>query len=156
MKPYNRYNNSYSNKNRYQNNNYNRHDSEDESDYVYTRAEVEKNLILCNRIDFSYKKFEVYKAYVVFSDDPNSFKSRPIIVVRDNGDTVTCLKCTSKRYRTDNYWEKCPVEDWIYAGFTKPSYIILKEKLEINKRFIFKRIGKLKSEDIQNLQEIGL
>ena len=152
MGSYSKYNKNYSN-NRYQNN---KHYKDDDSDYEYTKAEVERNLILCNRLDFNYKKYEVYKAYVAFTDNEDIFKSRPIIVVRDNGDSVTCLKCTSKRYDTDSYWEKCPIEDWVHSGFSKPSYVILTHTIEINKKYIFKRLGKLSSEDIDNIREIGL
>ena len=65
MGSYSKYNKNYSN-NKYQNN---KHYKDDDSDYEYTKAEVERNLILCNRLDFNYKKYEVYKAYVAFTDN---------------------------------------------------------------------------------------
>lgn len=153
MRPdYNRQNKYNNYRNRYQNN----HSHEEESDYVYTRAEVEKNCILCDRINFDYKKYEVYKAYVAFTEDTNKFKSRPVVVLKDKGDTVICLKCTSKKYPHDGYYDKCPVDDWRFAGFSKQSYMVLKTTVEINKRYIFKRLGKLNSKDIDKLQEVGL
>ena len=142
---------NYRNRSNYQNHGY-----KEDSTYVFTKAEVEKNCILCDRIDFNYRRYEVYKAYVAFSEDENQFKTRPIIVVRDNGDTVTCLKCTSKRYQHESYYDKCPIDAWAYAGFTKPSYIVLKSKIEISKKYIFKRLGKLLAEDIEKLHEVGL
>ena len=128
-----------------------------DSTMEFSRPEVDSMLLKSDRWNFSYKKFEVYKVFVAFEEDEDIFKVRPVVVIRDNGDTVDCYKCTSKFHKDrDNYYTRYPVEDWELAGFTKPSYICLDSKVVINKDFFYQKMGKLKSNDIDNLQEIGL
>lgn len=127
-----------------------------DSDREFSRHEVDNILLSSERWNFNYKKFEVYRVFVAYEDYEDTFKSRPVVVVKDKGDTVLCLKCTSKRKDNETYYQKYPIENWEIAGFTKPTYICLTSTIEINKDFFFKKLGKLKSTDIDNLQEIGL
>ena len=126
----------------------------------FTRSEVEKELILYKGGHvFGFKKFEIYRAFVAFEQDTNTFKTRPIVVVKDKGDTVLCLRCTSK-HKTYNPYIQYPVRDMESAGLNGSkngeSYIDLSSTIEIKKFYIYKRLGKLSSEDIEQLQDIGI
>lgn len=122
----------------------------------FSRSEVDIKLLNSDRWNFSYKKWEVYKAFVCFEENEDIFKVRPVVVISENGDEVTCYKCTSKRHENESYYQKYPIEDWELAGFSKPTYIYLTSKVIINKEFFYHKLGKLKSTDINNLQEIGI
>lgn len=126
------------------------------SDLEFRREEVDRKILSAERWNFNYKKFEVYRAFVSFSENENIFKSRPVVVITDKGDTVDCYKVTSKRKDGESYYQKYPIEGWELAGLSKPCYIILTSKVEISKDFFYDRLGKLKSTDIDNLKEIGL
>lgn len=127
-----------------------------DSDREYTIAEVEADLLRAETWNFNYKKFEVYRAFVSYQENEDIFKSRPVVVVKDKGETVLCLKCTSKRHDGNNEYIKYPIEYWQIAGFTKPSYIDLTSTIEINKHFFRKKMGKLKASDIEGLESMGV
>lgn len=127
-----------------------------DSDKVFNRQEVEDIIAAADSWNFDYKKFGIYRAMVAFSPAETEFKSRPIITMKDNGDTVSCYPCTTKKKPSEGYYEKYPIEDWETVGLQKPGYINLTSKIDIDKRYIYKKIGKLRSVDIDNLKEIGL
>lgn len=126
------------------------------SDLEFSREEVDRKLLSAERWNFNYTKFEIYKAFVSFEENEDIFKVRPVVVITDKGDTVDCYKVTSKRKDGESYYQKYPIEEWELAGLTKPCYIILTSKVEISKDFFYKKLGKLKSTDIDNLKEFGL
>lgn len=123
---------------------------------TFNHYEMQKMLLMAPRWNFDYGKFETYKVFVAFTDQEDTYKPRPVVVLKDNGDTCTCFKCTSKKHEGESYWDKMDIEEWSWAGFDRPSYIIPKETIEISKDLFYKRMGKLQKKDIQNLQEIGL
>ena len=74
-------------------------------------------------------------------------KGRPVVIVRNEGDTVICYICTSQPSGTRRRYR---VEDIVYAGLDHDSYIDL-EPRRVPKKKIGRVLGHLDDYDLENI-----
>lgn len=95
-----------------------------------------------------YNKYDIYLAKVVFEDNKEKAKIRPVLILENNKIYVICYKITSQINKYNEY----KILNWEEAGLLKPSMIRTNKKLQINKTDIIKKLGHLSNIDIKRLE----
>lgn len=94
-----------------------------------------------------FQKWDIYIANVPY-EGINISKPRPVIVLEDNENTVTCIKMTSKQARSREY----TLKRWKESGLHSITVARIGKILELDKQFIYKKIGVLTPIDIIGIQ----
>ncbi|MFS1663449.1 hypothetical protein [Streptococcus sp. zg-JUN1979] len=100
-------------------------------------------------------EFTVGYALVTYHDNSGS-KTRPVVVVKLNGEKITFYKITSQfenksEYIKSKYYE---IKDWLRAGLTKPSWVDTIQSITVNENEIEIRVvGRFSNRDILGLRE---
>lgn len=96
------------------------------------------------------RKWDVYLAHVKF-EDVEGEKVRPVLVLEDGTVfPVECLKMTSHEPRYGEY----ALVKWHDVGLRKPTTVRIGKVLLLNDEDFIKRIGRLSSIDIFNLDAL--
>lgn len=99
-------------------------------------------------------KYDILLAKVYFDDNPSQAKVRPIPELGANQAMILGSKITSHLPRP-NYADKYQIKNYYGTGLTKKSTIRLSKTFSIPKINIIKKLGKLSSLDINNIQKLG-
>jgi hypothetical protein len=99
----------------------------------------------------SLKKFGIYLAKVHFSDKPEIYKVRPVVVLEEQHPIVLVLKVTSKIDQTK--FSAYYLDNWINYGLNVPSSVIVSFAYQIKMNDIFcdKLLGILNETDVLNI-----
>ena len=97
------------------------------------------------------KKFGIYLAKVHFSDKPEVFKVRPVVVLDEKNSIVLVLKVTSKINQTR--FAAYYLDNWINYGLNVPSSVIVSFAYQVNTGDVFKNrfLGTLNEIDVFNI-----
>lgn len=98
-----------------------------------------------------FKTFDVCFARVrVEEKGQQLFYERPIVVVQDESEnTIKCLKCTSNVNTPVKHYNIFNLTD---AGLSKPTAIVLKNFIRLDKSSIISKVGHLNIYDSVQLQ----
>jgi len=103
----------------------------------------------------NYFKDDIVISYVAFSEKKGG-KIRPTAIIVDVGEWFVAYPITSQFGRKSSRIQRqyYKIKEWQNAGLTKPSWIDVGNKIEINKKLIStKKIGSLSILDIRGLRE---
>ena len=78
-------------------------------------------------------------------EDAEVTKDRPIVILNDLGDTVKAAKCTTHCPRDSSDYA---LKFWELSGLSKPTTVRTAKIMEVPKKYIRKKSGKLKLADI--------
>ena len=95
---------------------------------------------------------EIYFAKDLPFDTRIGNKSRPVVVVEDQGDRVVCMQCTSKLSDWQYRYKIC---DGMDAGLFLDTYIVPK-LINVPKAKLQKRIGVLSKHDRETTYEFAI
>ena len=96
-------------------------------------------------------KYDVYLQEVVFEDNPEEFKLRPILDLGNNTGVTLAAKITSKPPRA-GYFGEYVLQQWKEAGLKKPSTIRLSKLFPLSDRKTY--LGHLTPLDIHNIEKL--
>ena len=97
-------------------------------------------------------KYKVVLADVKFAND-NGHKVRPVLVIKDKGNSIEGRVITSKEPRKD-YPGEYPIQDINSAGLNIKSTIRMSKHVTISKKKIYKELGELDTEDAKNVEKL--
>ena len=84
--------------------------------------------------------------------DLQGVSKRPAIVLFDSGDQdILVARITAQKY---TIWTDYKIDGWKESGLLAESYIRLSKQATIEKRYILKQLGKLKTSEIERLKAI--
>ena len=99
------------------------------------------------------KQWEIWSAKFAFEDDPNTVKTRPILVLENRElYPILAAKITSHPSRS-NYLGEYEIKEWREIGLKSPSPIRLSKRLLLQEVDFNRKIGRLKPIDIIGVQE---
>lgn len=99
-------------------------------------------------------KYDIFLANVVFEDNTNQSKVRPIVELANGNNLIIGAKITSHAPRAD-FKDEYQIVDYYGTGLTTKSTIRLSKIINIPNTSIIKKLGKLSKTDIQNLNKLG-
>lgn len=95
--------------------------------------------------------WEVWWADVVFEDNLEKSKIRPVLIVDDKSCIAFSLKITSHAPRNNEVWGEYKLLRWKYAGLTKSSTVRISKFLRLPHDRLIGKIGELHMIDIANI-----
>jgi len=95
-----------------------------------------------------YNRWEVWNARVVYDDDPETVKQRPVLIIGRQEFFVLSFKMTGTQ-RSGDY----PVNDWAKSGLKKATYIQIHRVLKLQERDFISKRGELQPNDIIGVQK---
>lgn len=90
-------------------------------------------------------KWEIWLAKVVFEDNPNEVKNRPVLIYNHTSAFYLSFKITSHSPRDDKEYQ---INNWQQCGLDKPSVIRTSKLLQLTSADFVHKIGKLSPYDI--------
>jgi len=96
-------------------------------------------------------RWDVYWIDFPFEDDPNQFKERPAIILKDQTVCILALRVTSHDERAYDYYDYA-LQEWQYANLAKPSVVRIKKLAQVLPEKIRGYIGRLHPVDIMAIQ----
>ena len=97
-----------------------------------------------------FRKWEIWLANVKF-DDSDEVKQRPVVIVENNIAFILALKVTSHTPRKGFYGEYA-LKYWQEAGLNKESTVRISQRLKLEEHDLNRRLGRLHSSDILQIQ----
>ncbi|MFR3484719.1 MAG: type II toxin-antitoxin system PemK/MazF family toxin [Clostridia bacterium] len=93
-------------------------------------------------------RWEIWRAWVKFEDDPSQGKPRPVLVMDcQNRVCVFAFKITTHAPR-NNYPNEYTVVNWEESGLDRPSTIRGGKYIQIEEQHFIKKLGRLSASDI--------
>lgn len=99
------------------------------------------------------EKWEIWLTRVVYEDNPQQFKLRPVVVLENNIAVILSLKMTSKPPR-QNYRGEYELQLWKQAGLTKQTTVRCSKLIRSAPTDYLRKLGRLQAMDILNIQNI--
>ena len=90
------------------------------------------------------ERYDIYYASVPF-EDINQSKDRSILIIAEVNETVRTLKITSQPKTSEHQYR---IKEWSKAGLSKESYICYTPFIDIKKKTLGEKIGRLQASDI--------
>lgn len=103
-----------------------------------------------------FRRWEVWLAKVVFEDQPDIVKIRPVVIIdteKYEGVYVLSYKVTGQPPR-DNCFGEYVLQKWQECGLDCPSTVRLSKKLLVPEGDFVRRLGKLDKTDIFAIREV--
>ncbi|GHU70896.1 hypothetical protein FACS1894184_16980 [Clostridia bacterium] len=97
----------------------------------------------------TFTKWDVWLARVAFEDEPNTRKTRPVLIAGDCMFVVGAYKMTSHVPRDDNEYL---LVDFIAVGLRVPTTIRLSKYLSLGQSDMIKRLGRVSMRDAMAIQ----
>ena len=97
------------------------------------------------------KKWEVWLANVVYQDQPDLSKNRPVVIYSPTECFILSLKVSSQNPHTyrDNY----ELKKWKEPGLSRPSYVSIRF-IKILSEDLVHRLGRLHTLDVRALEKM--
>lgn len=99
------------------------------------------------------QRWEVWKAWVPFEEDPDILKPRPVLIIDNNEIFILSFKMTGTAPR-ENFIGEYRLNDWREAGLTKPTTVRLSKLLRLNRNAFIKKYGRLSNLDKSNIENL--
>ena len=100
----------------------------------------------------NFAPWDVWLANVAFEDKPLEYKARPVVILSTGEVFILSLKVTTHAPRSG--WGEYALIKLQAAGLTKPSTVRISKLVRIAPADMIKKLGKLHTLDIMNIQQI--
>jgi PemK-like protein. len=97
-----------------------------------------------------FKKWEIWRARVVYDDDIRQYKNRPVLIYDDQKIYVLSFKITSHAPRS-NFPGEYRIKQWHIAGLDGESTVRLSKAIHLKDQDFIGQIGRLHRSDITGI-----